>query len=146
MTKKVILAVPDDKKAYKPDAKARTAGELAWHIATAEVWFLDGILKGEFGMEGEPAAPATVAAVADWYETNMNDRLRQVAELPADKLARVVPFFGMQLPSVAYLSFMTHHTAHHRGQLAAYIRPMGGKVPSIYGGSADEPFQMEANA
>jgi uncharacterized damage-inducible protein DinB len=27
---------------------------------------------------------------------------------------------------------------HHRGQLSAYIRPMGGKVPSIYGPSADD--------
>ena len=27
---------------------------------------------------------------------------------------------------------------HHRGQLSTYIRPMGGKVPSIYGPSADE--------
>ncbi|HLH31642.1 MAG TPA: DinB family protein [Terriglobia bacterium] len=28
---------------------------------------------------------------------------------------------------------------HHRGQLSTYIRPMGGKVPSIYGPSADSP-------
>jgi len=27
---------------------------------------------------------------------------------------------------------------HHRGQLSAYLRPMGGKVPSIYGPSADD--------
>jgi len=27
---------------------------------------------------------------------------------------------------------------HHRGQLTTYIRPMGGKVPSIYGPSGDE--------
>ncbi len=27
---------------------------------------------------------------------------------------------------------------HHRGQLTAYIRPMGGKVPAIYGPSADD--------
>jgi uncharacterized damage-inducible protein DinB len=27
---------------------------------------------------------------------------------------------------------------HHRGQLSAYIRPMGGKVPSIYGPSGDD--------
>jgi hypothetical protein len=26
---------------------------------------------------------------------------------------------------------------HHRGQLSTYIRPMGGKLPSIYGPSAD---------
>ena len=30
---------------------------------------------------------------------------------------------------------------HHRGQLSTYIRPMGGKVPSIYGPSADEAGQ-----
>ena len=27
---------------------------------------------------------------------------------------------------------------HHRGQLTTYIRPMGGKVPSVYGPSADD--------
>ena len=26
---------------------------------------------------------------------------------------------------------------HHRGQLSTYVRPMGGKVPSIYGPSGD---------
>jgi hypothetical protein len=26
--------------------------------------------------------------------------------------------------------------------LATYLRPMGSKVPSIYGGSYDEPFVM----
>jgi uncharacterized damage-inducible protein DinB len=30
---------------------------------------------------------------------------------------------------------------HHRGQLSTYIRPMGGKVPSIYGPSADDSGQ-----
>ncbi len=29
---------------------------------------------------------------------------------------------------------------HHRGQLSVYIRPMGGKVPLIYGPSADAPL------
>jgi uncharacterized damage-inducible protein DinB len=27
---------------------------------------------------------------------------------------------------------------HHRGQLTAYLRPMGGKVPGVYGPSADD--------
>ena len=29
---------------------------------------------------------------------------------------------------------------HHRGQLSTYLRPMGAKVPQIYGPSADEPM------
>jgi uncharacterized damage-inducible protein DinB len=28
---------------------------------------------------------------------------------------------------------------HHRGQLSTFLRPIGGKVPSIYGPSADDP-------
>jgi uncharacterized damage-inducible protein DinB len=30
---------------------------------------------------------------------------------------------------------------HHRGQLSTYLRPMGAKVPSIYGPSGDDPGQ-----
>ena len=29
---------------------------------------------------------------------------------------------------------------HHRGQLSTYLRPMGAKVPSIYGASGDSGF------
>jgi uncharacterized damage-inducible protein DinB len=29
-------------------------------------------------------------------------------------------------------------SVHHRGQLSTYLRPMGSKVPSIYGPSADD--------
>lgn len=148
ITKKVIMAVPDDKQGYKPDPKSMSAGELAWHLASVEVWFLNGILKGEFGAAEEgPAAPPTMAAIVDWYETNMRDLLSKVAEQSAESLAKPTSFFGiMEMPAVTYLSFLTHHSAHHRGQLSAYLRPMGSRVPSIYGGSADEPFQMEQKA
>ena len=43
----------------------------------------------------------------------------------------------MQLPAVSYLTLMVKHGAHHRGQLSAYLRPMGAKVPGIYGPSGD---------
>jgi len=42
------------------------------------------------------------------------------------------------------LAFLNNHSIHHRGELATYLRPMGSKVPSIYGGSFDEPFQAAA--
>jgi uncharacterized damage-inducible protein DinB len=45
------------------------------------------------------------------------------------------------LPAVMYLQFMLNHSIHHRGQLSSYLRPMGAKVPSIYGGSFDEPME-----
>jgi len=145
-TKKVIRAVPDDKKSYKPDPKSMTAHELAWHIATSEVFFLDGVLAGKFEMSGEqPAPPPTIGAILEWYDNVHKERIAKLQSLAADKLVQSLEFFGvMQLPAVAFLNLMNLHTSHHRGQLSTYLRPMGAKVPSIYGGSADEPFQAGA--
>ena len=51
---------------------------------------------------------------------------------------KVVDFRGIfQLPAVAYLQTAQIHSIHHRGQLSMYLRPMGAKVPAIYGESYD---------
>jgi uncharacterized damage-inducible protein DinB len=47
---------------------------------------------------------------------------------------------------VLYLDVWMHHTIHHRGQLSTYLRAMNARVPDIYGGSADEQFEMPATA
>jgi uncharacterized damage-inducible protein DinB len=47
----------------------------------------------------------------------------------------------MKGPSIWFLGLANNHGIHHRSQLMAYLRAMGSKVPSIYGGSADEPYQ-----
>ena len=71
----------------------------------------------------------------------MPEKLKTLRALPEDKLTQPVDFFGiMTAPNASYLGIAANHGIHHRGQLAAYLRPMGSKVPSIYGGSADEPF------
>jgi uncharacterized damage-inducible protein DinB len=56
-----------------------------------------------------------------------------------------VPWLGLRNdPAVAYLNIAIRHTVHHRGQLSAYLRPMGARVPAIYVASADEPFDASA--
>ena len=45
----------------------------------------------------------------------------------------------MEKPMMEFLWDFMFDAIHHRGQLSAYLRPMGGKVPSIYGPSADDP-------
>lgn len=145
-TKKVLAAVTESGKNYRPDPNSRTAFELASHIANSDVWFLNSIVKGEFAQEDQKPF-ANVAEIVTFYEKEFPAALAKVKALPADKLTKVVQAFGMfNLPAVVYLSFMNNHSIHHRGQLAAYLRPMGSKVPSIYGGSFDEPFQMPAGA
>ena len=140
-TYKVIAAVPNGSRDYKPDPNGRSAWDLATHIAGADIWFLDGVINGKFANPDETAPAPDVAGVAEWYKKEFPNRLERVLALPDHKLTEVIDMFGMKLPAVQYLVFTLVHMVHHRGQLSSYLRPMGGKVPSIYGGSFDEPWK-----
>ena len=147
ITKKVLAAVPDAKSDYKPDPNARTAWELAWHLANTDVQFLDGIADLKFNMENPETKPKTIAEMVDWYDKNMARGIEKVRALTPQQLCTPIEFFGVfNFPAAMYLAFLNNHSIHHRGELATYLRPMGSKVPSIYGGSYDEPFQPAAAA
>ena len=145
-TVRVLRAVPNDRRDYKPDDKSRTAWELAKHIATSDLWFLDSVCDGLFAYDAETekkisAGLETVADVVEFYTREFPKRIERLRQTPGEELAREVDFFGMEKgPSISYLGLANNHSIHHRGQLMTYLRAMGSKVPSIYGGSADEPF------
>jgi uncharacterized damage-inducible protein DinB len=144
ITKKVIAAIPDAKAQYKPDPHARTAWELAWHLANSDVQFLDAIADLKFAMAtpDEKDKPKTVAELVDWYDKNFKRAAAKVWALTPEQLATPIDFMGVfNFPAVSYLGFLNNHSIHHRGALATYLRPMGAKCPSIYGGSFDEPWQ-----
>jgi len=141
ITKKVIAAIPDAASSYKPDEHARTAKDLAWHLANTDVQFLDGIADLNFNMANPEKKPQTSAEVVAWYDENVKRGVARVAAMTAEQLMTPVEFFGVfNFPAVMYLGFLNNHSIHHRGELSTYLRPMGSKVPSIYGGSYDEPF------
>lgn len=147
-TYKVIAAVPEGKKDYKPEPNSRSAWELATHIAGADIWFLEGVINGKFADPSEKGPAPTVAGVADWYKKEFPNRLERALALEGNKLAQIIDFYGIKAPAAQFLIFTLVHMVHHRGQLSSYLRPMGGKVPSIYGGSFDEQWQgpQEVNA
>ena len=142
ITKKVIAAIPDAQRDYRPDPKARTAWELAWHLASCDVQMTDEIADHKFQMEPRfKEEPKNVKELIEWYDKNFNRAMNRVGAMTAEQLTTPVDFLGaFNFPAVFYLSFINNHSIHHRGQLAVYLRPMGSKVPSIYGGSADEPW------
>ena len=139
-TNRVIAAVPAAREDYTPDAKSMTALNLAWHIASSEPFFLNAVCEGQFS-HGEGDRPDNIRSAQDvlaWYEAHVPPVLERAKGLSGEQLAKVVDFFGlMQAPAVWFLTLMVKHSSHHRGQLSAYLRPMGAKVPAIYGPSAD---------
>ncbi len=146
ITKRVIAAGPDAASSYKPDPNARTAKDLAWHLANTDVQFLNGIADLQFKMESPERKPQTSAEVVAWYDENMKRGAARVAAMTPQQLMTPINFLNVfNLPAVLYLGFLNNHSIHHRGELATYLRPMGSKVPSIYGGSYDEPFEPPAS-
>ncbi|HET7441040.1 MAG TPA: DinB family protein [Terriglobales bacterium] len=144
-TRKVIAAIPEAKRDYRPDPHARTAWELAWHMAKSDVEFLDGIADLSFEKENRDPEPKNVRELLEWYQSNYDRAAERVRKMTPQQLLTPVGFFGVfNLPAVFYLGFLNNHSIHHRGALATYLRPMGAKCPSIYGGSYDEPFEAAA--
>jgi uncharacterized damage-inducible protein DinB len=151
-TKKILEAVPADKASYQPDSCARTAIELVRHIAVAEQFFLEAPINGVFnpGAVKIPDNITTPTEIAAWYEETCAKNFEAHTKLSGEQLAKILDFRGMfQMPAVLFLRLGLSHTIHHRGQLSTYLRPMGGKVPPMYGESYDSALAKktaQANA
>jgi len=139
---RVLKAVPQGRLDYRPDPKARTAAQLAWMIAYEEAALSNLVETGRSEWnEGTP--PATVDEMVAVYERSadaIDERLARLDEAGWDKKCGLVmgasPAWEDTLGQ--FLWGFLFDAVHHRGQLSTYLRPMGGKVPCIYGPSADD--------
>lgn len=140
-TLRVIEAIPAGRLDYRPDSKAKTGLGLIRHITLEDEWLLNSIANGQFTPPPDDSDACGIMNPADAaarYKEKVPAALNRVRALPGEKLAKVLDLLGMvQAPAVNLLAMAVKHSVHHRGQLSSYLRPMGGKVPGIYGPSAD---------
>jgi len=147
ITQSIIEAIPPDKGDFRPDEISKSALDLAWHIVATEMRFMDALPAGGFDFSPKPRPDSIKNAedLARWYADNFESRFENLTKLSPEQLTRIVDFRGVfQLPAVMYLGFVLHHSIHHRGQLSMYLRPMGAKVPAIYGESYDSAEARKA--
>jgi uncharacterized damage-inducible protein DinB len=140
---RVLKAIPKKRLDYRPDPKARTAAELAWLLATEEA-ALASLIKDGVVEWKESTPPADIAKAVAAYEKSsaeVNERLEHLDEAAWDKKVRfLMGGGGAWEDALGQMVWgFLFDAIHHRGQLSTYLRPMGGKVPSIYGPSADDP-------
>ena len=147
VTKSVLQAIPLDKGDYRPDGISKSALDLAWHIAATEMRFLDCVLSGAFDTSPRPMPEAIKNSddLVAWYAGNFMERFEKLTRVPDEHLIKMIDFRGMfQQEAVQFLSLTMRHSIHHRGQLSMYLRPMGAKVPAIYGESFDSAEERKA--
>jgi len=147
-TRKILAAVPADQQDFKLGEKGRTTAELMWHMVQSDRGFGEGIASLKLdSFSDEGAAPKTAAEIVAAFDRDVVPLLERVKSLTPEQLATPVNFMNFaNLPAVIYIGWWANHMIHHRGQLSTYLRAMNAHVPSIYGGSADEPFGMAATA
>jgi uncharacterized damage-inducible protein DinB len=144
-TVKVLKAYPQDRLDYRPHEKSRTARELAW-IFTGEQAMVDMTLKGKIDFSGlEPPAPKTMGEILTAYENVTKANMQKVKAMSEDDFNSMISFpvapgkmMDLRKADVLWMTVMD--AVHHRGQMSVYIRLAGGKIPSIYGPTADEPW------
>ena len=139
---RVLKAVPADQAGYRPHPRSTSAGDLVWLLASELRDACELVDRAEVSYVARPAptVPESVAA----YERNAADLSTRVATLDDAAWDRKARFLvdgkvAWEASLGDMLFGFLFDAIHHRGQLSSYLRPMGAKVPSIYGPSADDP-------
>jgi uncharacterized damage-inducible protein DinB len=136
-TARVLARIPEGSD-YRPDAKSRTAQEIAWQIVCEEKMIIEALESGKVAWE-PPKMPATMKEIVSAYVTQSAEIIRRWTTLPAERWDGMLDFFGKQRPASPMAWSFLFDIVHHRGQITTYLRPMGSTVPQIYGPSGDEP-------
>jgi len=138
---KVLRAMPAEKLDYKPHERNKPAGELAWQIATEMGSLTELFETGEINYE-QAATPAH-ENICGAIKTNGERALEAVKKVSDERWNGKGRFLWggtvVWESTVSDLAWgFLFDMVHHRGQLSVYLRPMGGKVPAIYGPSGDD--------
>ena len=143
-TLKVLKAYPSERQEYRPHEKSRSAKELAWTFVVEEKTAIVGALSGQ--IDFQPSTPLQhMKDVISEYEKSHRESVVKFKTLSEEDLHKTVKFpVGPQKMGdfriIDVLWIVVMDMIHHRGQFSVYLRLAGGKVPSIYGPTADEPW------
>jgi uncharacterized damage-inducible protein DinB len=139
---KVLRAMPEGQLDYAPHERSATAGNLGWQLAEEQRVLCELLDTGVIDWKPRPR-PATVSEIVKAWDDATAELQKRIEKLDEAKLASPANFVlgsgGTWTDTVGNMLWgFLFDMVHHRGQLSAYLRPMGGKVPAIYGPSADD--------
>lgn len=145
-TMKVLRAFPAAQAEYKPHERSQSARALAWTFVMEQALITKAITNTMNLGAGMPKAPQDFLAIVDQFDRDFTTLAELIKKTPDDQFnSGMTKFYSgpgkiSDFPVPGFCWFMLCDQIHHRGQMSVYVRMAGGKVPSIYGPSADEPW------
>jgi uncharacterized damage-inducible protein DinB len=151
-TRRVLERVPEGKNSWKPHEKSMNLGYLAALVAQMPGWVEMMINTEELDLGApesgkfRPTEPATNKDLLAMFDENTEKASKALGSTNEEHLMKPWSFkMGGHVASrnpryIMIQESVINHWAHHRGQLTVYLRLNEGKVPAIYGPSADEKF------
>jgi uncharacterized damage-inducible protein DinB len=150
---KVFRAIPADKLDYRPHERSMNTRNLVW-LLVAELDDACAVMRAgeiDFKLTEPPHETAgggtQLDTMIERYEKNAAEVEKCLAALddaawekPAKFMVGGKPIWETSMGDMLW-GFL-FDAIHHRGQLSTYLRPMGAKVPAIYGPSGDDPGGM----
>jgi len=139
-TLKVMRAFPEDKLDFTPHERSQTAKKIlstfVFEMFLMESYVFDEKLDGSVFQNYNPK---DLHALIEDFNNQTSIVIKKLSDISNDELNKTVEFAGTKFIADEFMLMMLFDQIHHRGQMSVYIRLAGGKVPSIYGPSADDP-------
>ena len=144
-TLKVIQSIPEGHLDFKPHEKSNSLKAI---LRTAIVGFImnEKFLEGEVPENSMDSVNEfdSIQTAAEEFEEVSGKFLSALQDASDADLQQSFSMWGMEGTRAEIIFGMLRDMIHHRGQLTVYIRLLDGKVPSVYGPTADEPMNMPA--
>lgn len=146
-TIQLLRSLPANQYDFRPDAKGRSLGEMAWHLAEVDAYMTTAVEKGGLSLSLRPPGlerPRAIAELAPGYERVHRDAVARVRGLTPADYERTITFVDGSPTAVRHVLWdaLLHHLIHHRGQLVLLCRMAGGAPPGIYGPNREESLKM----
>lgn len=140
LTAKVLKAIPEDKLDFKLNEQSADIKQLM-RTFVADMLLANKFIKGEQPSDNPFEGIedfTTVTAGIEQFESKAKELIETINSTSEEDIAQPFSMWGMNGTRASMSFSLLLDMVHHRGQLSSYLRPAGGKVPSIYGPSADD--------
>lgn len=139
---RVFQALPLEKISHTHHPKSKTVDQLVEQMTSESESFVEFLSSGKTDWSKKFEKPEKFEKMYNHFSESLSNAVKQAQNMTeSDWQSEAVAFFGEKevwKTSKGKMAWgLLLDLIHHRGQLSTYIRPMGGKVPSIYGPSGD---------